>query len=61
VEDQDYLKKPLSTQQSCLLESSIKRQRLQYDQQHSTITSKIPIIRQVPGTTPTHVLIIVTG
>jgi hypothetical protein len=62
VEDQDYLKRPLSTQQSYLLQSSIKRQRLQYEQQqHSTITSRIPIFRRVPGTTPTHVLIIDTG
>jgi hypothetical protein len=61
VEDQDYLKRPLSRQQSCLLQSSIKRQRRHYDKQHSTISSKIPIIRRVPGTTPTHVLIIDTG
>jgi hypothetical protein len=61
VEDQDYLKQHLSTHQSCLLQSSIKRQRLLYDQQHTTITSRIPIIWRVPGTTQTHVLIIDTG
>jgi hypothetical protein len=62
VEDQDYLKRPLSTHQSCLLQSSTKRQRLLYDQQHTTITSKIPIIKRVPrGTTQAHALIIDTG
>jgi hypothetical protein len=61
VEDQDYLKQPLSTLQSCLLQSSIKRQRLLYDQQHSIVSSKIPIIWHVPSTTQAHVLIIDTG
>jgi hypothetical protein len=61
VDGQDYLKRPLSTHQSCLLQSSIKRQRLLYDQQHSIISSKIHIIRHVPGTTQAHILIIDTG
>jgi hypothetical protein len=61
VEDQDCLKRPLSTHQSCLLQSSSKRQRLTHDQQHFLISSKIPIIRRVTGTTQTHVLIIDTG
>jgi hypothetical protein len=61
VEEQDYLKRPIFTHQSCLLQSSIKRQCLFQDQQYSTISSKIPIIRRIPGTQQTHVLIIDTG
>jgi hypothetical protein len=61
VEDQDYLKRPLFTHQSCLLQSSSKRQRLLPDHQYSIVSSKSPIIRRVPGTAQTHVLIIDTG
>jgi hypothetical protein len=61
VEDRDYLKQTLSTQQSCFLQSSIKRQRLNNNSQSITLVTKLPIIRRVPNDTNQHVLIIDTG
>jgi hypothetical protein len=61
VEDRDYLKRTLSTHQSCFLQSSIKRQRLNDNSSPITLVTKLPIIRRVPNDTKRHVLIIDTG
>jgi hypothetical protein len=59
--DNDYLKRNLSTQMSCLLQYLYKHRRLHGDLDYVSNVHPILIIRRVPGITEHHVLIIDTG